>query len=124
MEVNDMNESTQVEERRRRRLTPSCMIREEEGRVTIALEMPGVRKENLEIKIEKNELLITGKPDETGASGTYLVRERGWGDFEKAFTLDETIDRETVNAELRNGVLSLSLGLREAAKPKRIEISG
>lgn len=117
-----MDESTSLEGKRRIRIIPSCTVREESGKVRIMLEMPGVRKENLEIKIEKNELAVRGKTDEEDPKGSYLVRERPRGDFEKYFTLDDTIDTENVSAELKNGVLDLTLALKEAAKPRRIEI--
>jgi len=119
-----MDEPVKSEEGRKRKLIPSCAIREEEGKLRISLEMPGVRKENLEIKMEKNELIIRGKTDEGPVQGNFLVRERARGDFEKVFTLDETINRDAVNAEFKNGVLVLCLGIKEAAKPRRIEIAG
>jgi len=118
-----MSDTVQATEKRRRNLVPSCSVREDGGKVRICLEMPGVGKDGIEIKIEKNELIVKGRSDEAMPQGSYLVRERARGDYEKVFTLDDTIDREKVDAELKNGVLSLTLLLKEAAKPRRIEIS-
>jgi len=118
-----MSDSVQTMEKRKRRIVPSCAIREEAGKVRIILEMPGVRKEDLEIKIEKGELIIEGRRDDPVPRGSYLMRERASGDFVKTFTLDDTIDTERVNAELKDGILDLSLSLKEAAKPRKIEIT-
>jgi len=118
-----MSDTMQAAEKRRRTLVPSCSVREDGGRVRISLEVPGVGKDDIEIKVEKNELIVKGRSDEGMPQGSYLIRERARGDYEKVFTLDETIDRERVDAELKNGVLSLTLLLKEAAKPRRIEIA-
>lgn len=97
-------------------------IIEEKGEVTVTLDMPGVKKENLSISIENSELRVTGKRDGEDTSGTYLVRERRYGDFSNSFTLDDTIDQNNVEASLENGLLTIKLHLKEEVKPKRIEI--
>ncbi len=107
---------------KRRFVNPACSICEDEGRVTVTLEMPGVRKEDLEIKIEGNELVVLGKRTESVPDGTFLVRERRSGDFRKTFTLDESIDHEGVDGRLADGVLILSLKIKEAALPRKISI--
>lgn len=107
---------------RRRCAIPACAISEEAGTVTVRLEMPGVPKERLEIKIEGNELSVSG--ERCGeARGSYLVRERRADSFRKLFTLDDSISREEVQASLENGILTMRLQVKEAAKPKRIEIA-
>jgi len=118
-----MSDTMQTTEKRKRTLVPSCSVREDNGKVRICLEMPGVGKDDIEIKIEKNELIVKGRLDESMPQGSYLVRERARGDYEKVFTLDETIDREKVGAESKDGVLTLTLLLKEAAKPRRIFIA-
>lgn len=107
---------------KRRLVNPACSICEDEGRVTVTVEMPGVRKEDLEIKIEGNELVVLGKRPESAPDGTYLVRERRYGDFRKTFTLDESIDHEGVDGKLADGVLTLTLKIKEAALPRKISI--
>jgi HSP20 family protein len=107
---------------KRRFVNPACSICEDEGTVMVTVEMPGVRKEDLEIKIEGNELVILGKRPESAPEGTYILRERRSGDFRKTFTLDESIDHEGVDGKLADGVLALTLKVKAAALPRKIAI--
>jgi HSP20 family protein len=85
--------------------------------------MPGVAKSNLEIDVDTNELRITGRrPMAASSSGNYLVRERSRGSFYQAYILDDTIDREKIDAVLEGGVLNLTLHRKESEKPRRIQI--
>ncbi len=119
-----MNRNQETQQRRR---SPACSIYEEDGKVRVILEMPGVDKSGLDIKLEGSELLIEGRPtDQAEASegqATYLLRERPRGSFHKSFAVDETIDRDSVDARLANGILTLTLKVKEAAKPRKIEIA-
>ncbi len=101
---------------------PLCSIREEDGKVRLSVEMPGVGKDGIEVSVEKNELVITGRGRESRTDGTYLIRERRVGEYRKRFIIDETIDREKIEASMSDGVLSLVLNTKEAAKPRKIEI--
>jgi HSP20 family protein len=107
----------------RKVIVPACSIAEDSGLVTVKLEMPGVAKDGIELRIEGNSLTVEGKREEEALKGDYLVRERRYGTFRKAFTLDETIDREKIDAELVDGILSVKLNVKEAAKPRRIAIA-
>jgi HSP20 family protein len=102
---------------------PACSISEETGAVTVKIEMPGVPKENLEIKIEGNELSIGGVRRQEAPQGHYLLRERRAESYRKLFTLDDSIAHDKVDASLADGVLTLNLKVKEAAKPRRIEIA-
>jgi len=100
-----------------------------QGRIQCVLEMPGVRKEDLEIRIENNELRILGRRQDNAAGGSsgndgskYLVRERRAGDFVAAYTLDETVDQAKVDAALDKGILTVTLELKEAVKPRSIKV--
>ena len=101
---------------------PACSICDEDGKVRLRVEMPGVDKDGLEISIEKNELTIAGKPLRSEGQGTWLLRERNRGDYRKRFIIDESIARDTIDAVLVDGVLTLTLATKEAAKPRKIEI--
>lgn len=107
-----------------RTLVPACSICEDSGLVTVLVEMPGVEKGGLEVSVDGNLLTIAGRREEERKGGSYLVRERRSGNFRKTFTIDETIDRDKIEAELNNGILQLKLHIKEAAKPKRIAIAG
>jgi HSP20 family protein len=109
---------------RRPLLPPGSEVRETgDGRIEVTVEMPGVRQESLEVRIEGNELRVLGRREE-GEEFTYHVRERRPGDFFQAWTLDETIDQSKVDAVLRNGLLTLTLDLKEQEKPRTVRIRG
>jgi HSP20 family protein len=113
----------QVRSTDQRVLVPACSIDETSGVVTLKLEMPGVSKEGLEVSVEGNALTITGRRDFNEPSGTWHMRERRRGNYRKTFTLDETIDRERIEAELADGILIVQLQIHESAKPRRIAIA-
>ena len=104
-------------------IRPYCFVCEEDqGVVTLKLEMPGVAKNQLDIDVDGNELKITGKREAAGREGTYLMQERPSGTFRQVYTLDDTIDRNKIQASLESGVLTLNLHRRESEKPRRITI--
>jgi HSP20 family protein len=107
----------------KRTIVPACSIAEDSGLVTVRLEMPGVPKEGFEVRIEGNELSVSGERRADEARGRYLLRERRSGSYRKLFTLDETISRDKVEANLEDGILTIKLEVKEAAKPRRIEIA-
>lgn len=110
-------------EEARRVTVPACSIAEDGGLVTVRLEMPGVPKEALRIKVEGNELSVYGERREEAEGGRYLLRERRAQAYRKLFTLDDSIARDRVEAALTDGILTLKLQVKEAAKPRRIEIA-
>ena len=104
-------------------IRPFCFVCEEaKGVVTLKLEMPGVGKNQLDIDIDGNELQITGKREAAGSEGTYLMQERPSGTFRQVYTMDDTIDRNKIEARLEGGGLTLNLYRRESEKPRRIAI--
>lgn len=104
-------------------LTPATSIYEDSGKVIVTLEMPGVSKTNIDLRVDGDELSIIGTPAVEEVKGSYLARERRVGQYRKVFTIDQTIDRERVEAFAANGLVTLTLHLREAAKPRRIEVA-
>jgi len=105
-------------------LRPRSSVNEStDGRLHVVLEMPGVQKKDLEVRIENNELTIVGRR-ESAAQKKYVLRERPEGDFMQAFTLDGTVDQGKVDAVLEKGILTLTLDLKEQVKPRRIQVRG
>jgi len=105
-----------------KRIVPSCAILEDNGKIILTLEMPGIAKEDLEIHVERNELSVSGKRPNPATTGDYLIRERRWGDYQKVFSIDPSIDTEKIDASMANGIVTLTLPIREAAKPRKIAI--
>ncbi len=103
-------------------LQPRYSVAEsKDGRIQITVEMPGVRKESLEVRMENNELRIVGRRDPP-LDAKYVLRERRPGDYLQSFTLDETVDQSRVDARIQNGVLTVTLELKEQVKPRTIKV--
>jgi len=105
-----------------RTIRPASLCVEEEGRILLMLDMPGVTRDGVDIQIEDNELTVTGKRKPQRIEGAYLVKERLDGDFEAGYTVDDTIDPQKIEASLDNGVLTVTLHIKEAVKPRRIPV--
>jgi len=109
---------------RTRYLRPRSQVMEsKDGKLRVVLEMPGVRKDGLQIKIENNELQIVGRR-EPEADKKYVLRERPQGDYVQTYTLDETVDSSKIDAVLEKGILTLALELKEQVKPRLVKVRG
>jgi HSP20 family protein len=88
------------------------------------LEVPGMDKDALDIKIQGNYLEISGKREQDVPEGYKIHKtERLNGTFSRSFTLPDDVDSARVEAKLKDGVLYLTLPKSEAAKPRQITIS-
>ncbi|WP_136806771.1 Hsp20/alpha crystallin family protein [Desulfosediminicola flagellatus] len=96
-------------------------IYENDEEILLHADMPGVKKDAININIDNGKLEITGirKLQTTGATGW---EEFGDVEFQRVFSIPQTIEIGKVNAELKEGVLKLHLPKAEAAKPRTIEI--
>ena len=90
----------------------------------IKAEMPDIKREDIDIRVEDNTLTISGeKKLDTDVKQEQFHRvERAYGQFSRSFSLPATIDTEKVSADYRNGVLTIKLPMREEAKPKQIQV--
>jgi len=103
---------------------PSVDVSENEDEIKVEADLPGMKKEDIDVNIDGNLLTIKGerkKEEETEGEG-YYRSERSYGTFQRTFTLPSNVDTEQVKAKFKNGVLSLSLPKLEEAKGKKIEI--
>lgn len=92
--------------------------------IVIVTEVPGVRKEDLQIQVKGNTIRIAGgKAVQYGDKASLHRRERAAGRFDRAVTVPVEIDAERVRAECRDGVLALHLPRAERDKPRSIAIS-
>ena len=105
---------------------PAVDIYETEDAVVLTAELPGVSKEDVSIEIHNNTLLLRGerKHEAEVKEDQYHRVERAYGTFQRAFVLPTLVDQEHVQATYKDGVLELRLPKSEAAKPKRIAITG
>lgn len=101
-----------------------CDVLENDGEITLKLEMPGVTKDGLYVNIDGDQLEIRGMRDiKQPEGGNYLIHEIRNADFYQVYTIDETIDRNKIDASLKHGILTLKLGVKESQKPRKIEIT-
>lgn len=85
--------------------------------------MPGVVKNNLDIQVDGNLLKIFAQKSVTQyKDANYLVREIRDADYRHEFTIDDTIDRSKIDAELKQGILILTLHIKESEKPRKIDV--
>jgi HSP20 family protein len=105
--------------------TPQVDIVEGEHDLTVRTDLPGLKEEDIEVKVENGTLTIKGKRDfqqeETGKG--YHRIERSYGAFSRVFGLPETVDPDKVTAQYKNGVLDVVFAKREAAKPKSVKVA-
>ncbi len=123
-----MSEPTVTREDTLPKVRPVTDIVEKQDGFHIFIDMPGVNKEGLTIDLNADEVTVTGRTaypaDPTTEKGrTYSHVEFGGGEFERTFTLSDTVDKEKITAKLENGVLNLHLPKSEKAAPKKIEIT-
>ncbi len=115
-----------VERTRPRRIyTPAVDIMERKDDIVVSADMPGVDERTVEVTLEKNVLSITGSVEPVIPDSHRLVlAEYGVGDYHRAFTISEEVDRDRIHATVRNGVLRLVLPKSAQAKTRRIEVQG
>ena len=103
---------------------PPVDIRESENEVVLLADMPGVPLENVEIDLQGDQLTIRGRAGrENGDGGRVIWREWRQGDYQRQFTVSSHIDREKIEATMKDGVLKLVLPKAQSAKPRKIEIT-
>lgn len=103
---------------------PNTDIYETNDALTVVVEMPGVEKDKVDIDIENNVLLIEGLIDFTKyAEMQPVYTEYNVGHYSRKFSLSSKIDQNKISAEMKDGVLTLTLPKAEAAKPRKIKIS-
>src|SRR3974390_1159970 len=102
---------------------PNADIYETQDALKVILEMPGVEKDNIEIRVEEDILNVQGRLDLRKYHGLQpLYTEYNVGHYARSFQLSNKIDQNKIAAELENGVLSLTLPKVEEAKPRTIQV--
>jgi HSP20 family protein len=100
---------------------PAADIWETEHEVVLRLDMPGVAKDGVEVKVERDTLNVHGKVAPAPA-GTALYSEQRIGDFQRQFNLSDDLNRDAISAEMDAGVLTIRIAKAEAVKPRTIQI--
>jgi HSP20 family protein len=105
--------------------SPAVDILETEDALVLKADLPDVDINDIDVRVENNTLSIRGhrkfeKEDTT--KGWHRI-ERSYGDFTRSFTIPSTVDTEKVGADYKNGVLTISLPKKEAAKPRQVKVA-
>ena len=103
---------------------PKLNIAETENTYEVALELPGMDPEHVDIELKRGVLTVTGerKSDTDEQDRTYHRVESHYGQFRRMFRFDEDVDSEHVDAQYKEGVLRITVPKAESAQTKRIEI--
>ena len=103
---------------------PAADIYEDEHKLVLKLEVPGVKQNDLDVRVENQTLTIKGerKFENEEKEENFHRIERRFGSFTRSFALPVTIDTASVSAKYENGVLAIELARKEAAKPKQVKI--
>jgi HSP20 family protein len=121
---NDRNAEAVEDGRPGQTVKPYYNIFDAKEGYALTVHLPGVSKDGLQITAENNELRIVGRPAWKRPEGwTTLYNESAEVPFELALEHENSIDLEKIHAELRDGVLRVSLPKAEALKPRRIAVS-
>jgi HSP20 family molecular chaperone IbpA len=103
--------------------TPAVDIFENDDRISVLADMPGVKAQDLKIDLRENVLTLSGHvaaPESTNEAN--FLREYDAGTYFRQFTLSEVIDQTKIDAKLTDGVLKLELPKLERAKPRQITV--
>jgi len=103
--------------------TPAVDIIERKDDIVVIADMPGVDEQSVDITLDKNVLTIYGTVEpEIPEHHRLAFAEYGVGDYQRVFTLTDEIDREKIQASVKNGVLKLVLPKAETAKTRKIAV--
>ncbi len=124
-----MNDTKQVatiasEQDQQRAVLPAVDVFEDESGITLLADMPGVPKEKLELKLEGDALLIEGTVQSQTPEGLEaLYAEVRVPRYRRSFTLSRELDTSKIDANLKDGVLTLRIPKQAQAQPRRIVVS-
>jgi HSP20 family protein len=89
----------------------------------ISAELPGMEKDAIKVVVHDDILTISGERKEAdGDNRNVIWAERPWGSFSRSFRLPDTVDKSSVSADFKNGVLEVTIAKKEELKPQEIEI--
>jgi HSP20 family protein len=103
---------------------PPVDIVENENELVVKADVPDMKFEDIDVKLENGTLTLRGerKFEKKSENGGYHRIERSYGTFERSFTLPDTVDVEHVKADYTNGALTVTLPKKEIAKPRQVKV--
>lgn len=116
------------EQRANRPWSPSVDIFETEDALTVKADLPEVKIEDIDVRVERQTLTLRGQrkfaevEKDESIKGYHRI-ERSYGEFVRSFAVPSTVDTEKVLADYKNGVLTITLPKKETAKPRQVKIA-
>ncbi len=106
-------------------LVPSCEILDQEKFYTISLDVPGLKKEDIDLEVRDHQLHVCGERKAQNITETenILRSEKRYGKFSRSFTLPDNIKDDAIEAHFENGVLEILLPKEEKIQPKKVTIN-
>jgi HSP20 family protein len=103
---------------------PAVDIYETENELVLKADLPDVDLKDIDVRVENQTLTISGerKFEKSDTTKGYHRIERSYGTFVRSFSVPNTFDTETIAADFKNGVLSVTLPKKEAAKPRQVKV--
>ena len=104
--------------------SPAVDILETEDHLAVKADLPDVNIDDIDIRVENNMLTLRGQrkfQKDENVKGWHRI-ERSYGEFTRTFQVPSTVDTEKVAADYKNGVLTISLPKKDAAKPRQVRV--
>ena len=105
--------------------SPAVDIFEKEDGLTLRADVPGVKLEDIDVRVENQTLTLSGHRKferEEEVKGYHRI-ERSYGEFVRSFAIPATVDTEKVAADFKDGVLTIALPKKETARPRQVKIA-
>jgi HSP20 family protein len=106
---------------------PAVDVHEDNDAVSLSAELPGVKREDMDIQVDGNVLTLRGErkfeSEQTEGRRFHLI-ERSYGKFSRQFHLSSNLDATKIDAQLADGVLTVRLPKKQEQKPRKIEVRG
>jgi HSP20 family protein len=102
---------------------PAFEVKETADHFVVKADLPGVKEENLDVSLHNGVLSIAGSrtAEERQENESFYLYERQFGSFSRSFALPDTADGDKVEAKLEQGILTLTIGKKVEAKPRKIQ---
>ena len=100
-------------------------VREDADHIYVEAELPGFKKDEIEINMENQMLSITAErkmEKDSEKKGDLLLHERQYSRYQRSFNLPSTVDPQSCHAKLTDGILTLTLEKRAEAKPRKVQV--
>ena len=104
---------------------PPVDILETENELVLKADVPDIKLEDIDVRVENGTLTFKGKREFNGeekGNGYHRI-ERSYGSFVRCFSLPDSVDPERISADYKNGVLTVTVGKKEVAKPRSVKVN-